>query len=165
LKARVLHPAFFTDEKVRQLSPNGKLLLQGLWLRADDEGRGVYLPKSIEGDVFPTEQVDIYALLNEVIHLELIRPYEVGGQIYYDVPNWDRWQKPRYKAQSKLPEYPGLNLAETGQSVDRDSQEQSNGSVLGLEFKKGLEDVSQRDPGSLRQFWRRQSQEQRREGG
>lgn len=106
MKTRLLHPSFFTDEKVRQLSPNAKVLLLGLWLRADDYGRAIYLPKLIEGEVFPTEQVDVFALLGEVIQMGMIRTYEVQGQQYYQVPSWEKWQNPKYRAKSPIPEPP-----------------------------------------------------------
>lgn len=170
MKPRLLHPSFFTDEKVRQLSPNAKLLLQGLWLRADDHGKAVYLPKLIEGEVFPTEQVDIYSLLNEVIGLRLIRVYEVGGQTYYDTPSWERWQNPKYKAISKLPDYPGKVGDDLEKDLDNsvpiEGQNGEKGSDrlgLGLEFKKGLEDVSPPSRENFRQFWQRKQGEQRRE--
>ena len=172
LKTRLLHPSFFTDEKVRQLSPNAKLLLQGLWLRADDYGRAIYLPKLIEGEVFPTEQVDIYSLLNEIVNQRLIRIYEVGGQVYYDVPSWEKWQNPKYKAKSPIPEYPEDIGEESGEIEDKPgTNESGNGENLapvlglGLLFEKGLEGVPEPSQGNLRQFWRRQREEQRREGG
>lgn len=147
MKARVLHPSFFTDEKVRQLSPNGKLLWQGLWCRADDHGRGVYLPKAIEGDVFPTEQVDIHALLNEIRQLGLIRTYEAGGQMYYDVPNWVKWQNPKYQAKSKLPEFRDdlEKLSdETGTIQGQVVEKQSVVSVSVSELEKVSEQVRRR---------------------
>lgn len=167
MKSRVLHPSFFTDEKVRQLSPNAKVLLLGLWLRADDYGRAIYLPKLIEGEVFPTEQVDIYALLREVVQMGLIRLYEVQGQHYYDVPSWEKWQNPKYKAKSPIPPCPGEIGDESGTSVGQVVEEIGENLapvlVSVLELEKGLEGVTPPTRDNLRQFWQRRREQQRME--
>lgn len=121
MKSRVLHPAFFTDVKVAALSPNAKVLLLGLWLSCDDYGRALYLPKLIAGEVFPLEQVDIEALLNEVIKGEFIEVYEVSGQMYYQVPSWDRWQKPKYRQKPVIPgpDRVGENSPNSGETLPK----------------------------------------------
>ena len=39
MRIRTIKPGFFTDRKVRSLKFHERLLFQGLWLMADDEGR------------------------------------------------------------------------------------------------------------------------------
>lgn len=124
MKTRLLHPSFFTDNKVAALSPNAKVLLLGLWLRCDDYGRALYLPKLIAGEVFPLEQVDIQSLLNEVLGAGFIHTYEVEGQMFYHVPNWDKHQTPKYKKKSVIPSPPepleqfGENYSEGGEGLE-----------------------------------------------
>lgn len=118
MKTRLLHPEFFTDAKVQALSPNAKVLLLGLWVGCDDYGRGNYYPKQIEAAVFPVEAVDIESLLAEVVESGFIRVYSVGNQSYYEVPTWERWQSPKYKAKSKIP-LPGEVGPNSGTSTDQ----------------------------------------------
>jgi hypothetical protein len=101
-----VRPEFFTDVKMSQLSPLARLLYVGLWCYADDEGRGEYLPKLIEGSVFPHCQVDVRALLAELIELGRVRTYEVDGQQYFYIPRFEDYQKPNRKYESKLPKPP-----------------------------------------------------------
>ncbi len=121
MKTRLLHPSFFTDNKVAALSPNAKVLLLGLWLRCDDYGRALYLPKLIAGEVFPLEQVDIESLLNEVIGGQFIEVYEVAEQMFYQVPSWERWQKPKYQGKTTIPAPPtGLDVI--GETYSNDGE-------------------------------------------
>lgn len=116
MKTRLLHPEFFTDAKVCALSAYARVLLVGLWLRCDDHGRAHYLPKQIEGEVFPREQVAIDELLGEIRKAGLIRVYKVDGQAYFVVPSWEKWQKPKYKADSKIPPPPTRKASQIGET-------------------------------------------------
>lgn len=88
MKIRSLRPAFFADTKMAQLTPYARILYMGLWCIADDEGRGRYLPKQIEGEVFPHEQVDIRGFLGELITAGRIVVYEAGGEPYFHIPTF-----------------------------------------------------------------------------
>src|SRR3990167_8884451 len=138
VKTRLLHPSFFTDVKVAGLSPNAKVLLLGLWLRCDDYGRALYLPKLIAGEVFPLEQVDIESLLNEVLTGGFIHTYEVSGEMFYHVPNWEKHQKPKYRKNSTIPPPPdrleqvGTDWAELDENVPKPSPVFGSESVFEL---------------------------------
>ena len=50
-RARNLKPSFFTNDKLAELHPLGRLLFAGLWTIADREGRLEDRPKRIKTDV------------------------------------------------------------------------------------------------------------------
>jgi hypothetical protein len=106
MKIRSLHPEFFTDPTVAELSYPARILFAGLWCRSDDYGRGRWLPKAIEGDVFPRDDVDILALLGELVDLDLIRVYRARGDEFYSIPSWEKYQSPKYRAKTSIPEPP-----------------------------------------------------------
>lgn len=106
MKIRSMRPEFFSDTLMAALSPMARLLYIGLWCIADDEGRGRYLPKQIEGEVFPNEQVDIHALLTELLSTARIVTYQHGGELYFHIPNFTKYQKPNRTYPSRLPAPP-----------------------------------------------------------
>lgn len=106
MKIRSVRPEFFSDTRMASLSSAARILYIGLWCIADDEGRGRYLPKQIEGEVFPNEQVDIVGLLAELLDSERIVPYQVGEEVYFHIPKFAVYQKPNRMFPSRLPEPP-----------------------------------------------------------
>ncbi|KKK49021.1 hypothetical protein LCGC14_3139290, partial [marine sediment metagenome] len=107
MKIRSLHPGFFSDHKITSLPYEARILFAGLWCRSDDYGRGKYLPKSIEGDVFPVDTVNIVELLLALENVGLIRLYDVDDEKFYEVSNWDSYQSPKYKSKNKMPDPEG----------------------------------------------------------
>lgn len=106
MKIRSVKPEFFTDVRMAELSPLARLLYMGLWCIADDAGRGRYLPKLIEGEVFPHDQVDIYALLKELLDTQRIVTYANGKETLFHIPTFDLHQHPNRTVASKLPAPP-----------------------------------------------------------
>lgn len=104
MKIRSIHPDFFSDARICEMSMAARLLFQGLWLIADDYGRGRWLPKKIEGMVFPRDHIDVDSLLNEIIKHEMIRLYTDGTEDFYEVRNWERYQSPKYRAKTTIPD-------------------------------------------------------------
>lgn len=106
MKIRSVKPEFFTDVRMAELSPLARLLYMGLWCIADDAGRGRYLPKLIEGEVFPHDQVDIYALLAELLDTQRIVTYANGKETLFHIPTFDLHQHPNRTVTSRLPAPP-----------------------------------------------------------
>lgn len=96
----------------------------GCFTTADDEGRRKATPASIRADIFPLDDIplaDVGKLRDEVAASGLIRVYsgrEPGqsgpdsGPIL-DIPNWARFQKPKYVKKSIFPPY-SASLGQTG---------------------------------------------------
>jgi hypothetical protein len=103
MKIRSVRPEFFSDSTIARLSPWARLLYVGLWCYVDDEGRGQYLPKAIEGAIFPFDDVDIKALLTELEEYGRIVRYAADGEEYFHIPTFETYQKPNRKYESRLP--------------------------------------------------------------
>jgi hypothetical protein len=106
VKIRSVRPEFFTDVRMAQLSFGARLLYVGLWSYVDDEGRGEFLPKRIEGEVFPNESVDFAGLWSELERMGRVVVYVVGEQSYFHIPTFSAYQKPNRVYASRLPAQP-----------------------------------------------------------
>ena len=66
-KIRALHPDFFTDDAVVECSPLARLLFEGLWCYACDNGHVEDRPTQLKLRILPADDCDIEALLAELI--------------------------------------------------------------------------------------------------
>lgn len=104
-RQRILHPDFWTDERVVQACPLGRLLFQGLWGLADREGRLEDKPISIKMRVLPADSCNVDELLTDLATLGLIQRYEVDGSGYIAITNFLKYQKPHPReTASEFPE-------------------------------------------------------------
>lgn len=104
MKIRSIRPEFFADPTMAELSHEARLLYIGLWCYVDDDGRGEWLPKQIDGLIFPMEDVDIHALLEQLVSSARIVRYTDGDRDYFHIPTFTEYQKPNRKYDSKLPD-------------------------------------------------------------
>ena len=104
MKIRSVRPEFFADPTMAELSHAARLLYVGLWCIADDDGRGEWLPKQIDGQVFPLESVDIHALLEQLVSSARVVRYTDGNRQYFYIPTFTEYQRPNRKYDSKLPD-------------------------------------------------------------
>lgn len=107
-RSRNIKPAFFLNEELAEISPEGRLLFIGLWCLADREGRLEDRPKKIKAEIFPYENFDVDALLNELMSRHFIKRYCLGNAKdmprYIQVTNFTRHQNPHPReAQSIIP--------------------------------------------------------------
>lgn len=105
-RIRSVRPETWSDPVFCALTAEARLLYIALWNYCDDQGRGRFLPKSIEGFAFPRETVDVDGLLGELVGAGRIRVYESNGEEFFFVPKWGRHQKPNRPTPSNLPEPP-----------------------------------------------------------
>jgi hypothetical protein len=80
MRARLLKPGLFLNERLAEVSPLGRLLFPALWCLADREGRLEDRPKRIKAEALPYDNADISALLDELEAGGFIRRYEVDEQ-------------------------------------------------------------------------------------
>jgi hypothetical protein len=92
-RIRTVKPEFWVDEKVVELTFGARLLFIGLWSFADDQGYVDYSPKRIRMQVFPGDQVDIEALIGELLAAGVVRAYESPVGPVLHVANWARHQR------------------------------------------------------------------------
>jgi hypothetical protein len=106
-RARNIKPGFFTNEDLVELDFATRLLFAGLWTVADREGRLQDRPKKIKIDVFPADNLDIDAMLQQLHNAKFIQRYEVDGEKFIQISSWDKHQNPHHT--EKASEIPGPN--------------------------------------------------------
>ena len=90
-RRRQIPPEFYQDETIASASPLARLLLSGLWCLADREGRLVYAPKVIQGELFPFEKdINIVSLLMELEECGLISRYTLTPRNSQELPGTPR---------------------------------------------------------------------------
>lgn len=121
MRVRIIRPAFFDDETMADLSPHARLLILGLWCLADRAGRLDDRPRYIRAKVFPYEcDLDVEALLSELEQNQLIIRYEINGERFIQVTNFDAYQAPNLREpESVIPPPPSTPIPEpTDASTD-----------------------------------------------
>ena len=109
-RIRTLKPGFFRSEDVAVLSYRARLTWQGLWIVADDYGRCKDNVRLLKADLWALED-DVTAAEVEKDLVELaergrIVRYEVGGERFLAVTNWDVHQWIKSKTDSVIPAPP-----------------------------------------------------------
>jgi len=105
VRVRLLHPGFFKNEQLATLPFAARLLYAGLWGVADREGRLEDRPPRLKVELFPYDDIDVHALLDELACAGFIRRYEVDGWRLIYLPTFRQHQKPHLREQaSKLPD-------------------------------------------------------------
>ncbi len=94
-RIRSIHPGFFTDEDLVQVSRDARLLFLGLGVEADDKGIFEWKLTTIKMRLFPADHVDIDTLLAELVSIDAVAGYEVEGRKYGAIRNFRRFQRPK----------------------------------------------------------------------
>lgn len=97
-RIRSVHPELFTDEQFCSLSPHARLLSIGIWTQCDDHGIFEWKPFNMKIVLAPVDNVDIAALLQDLIRAGRIKPFDVDGKAYGAVRNFCRYQRPKKPA-------------------------------------------------------------------
>ncbi len=88
---RCLPTRFFKDADIMNVSKEGQLILVGLVLLADDEGRELAHPRLLSREIdYPPEQIE--AALQELVENDLVLLYQAGKHRYYSLTRWNQWQ-------------------------------------------------------------------------
>jgi hypothetical protein len=88
---RCLPTRFFKDADIMNVSKDGQLILVGLVLLADDEGRELAHPRLLSREIdYPPEQIE--AALQELVENDLVVLYQAGKHCYYSLTRWSQWQ-------------------------------------------------------------------------
>lgn len=94
MRARSIKPGFFKNEDLAELPFATRILFTGLWCMADREGRMEDRPKRIKADVFPYDDVDVNAALNDLEKAGFITRYSHGETSYIQVLAFAKHQNP-----------------------------------------------------------------------
>lgn len=109
-RKRMLSPDIWESESFSSLSDLAKILFIGLISLSDDEGRGKANPSYIKSMLFPYDEnrrvADVKSALSEIARCMSTQFYNVNGNEYYCLTNWEKWQKIDKPSKSKLPAPP-----------------------------------------------------------
>lgn len=94
-RIRSIHPGFFTDEDLAQVSIAARLLFIGLWVEADDKGVFEWKPLTLKMRLFPADNIDIDTVLTELASVDAVSSYELEGRKFGVVRNFRKFQRPK----------------------------------------------------------------------
>ncbi|GBR70964.1 hypothetical protein [Gluconobacter kanchanaburiensis] len=92
-RIRSIHPGLWTDEAFATLSMAARVLIMGIWNHADDGGGFEWKPLTLKMRIFPADNVDVAALLEELSSSNLILEYDEDGKRFGAVRNFGKWQR------------------------------------------------------------------------
>ena len=94
-RIRSVHPGLFTDEAFVSVSMAARVLLPGIWTEADDHGVFEWKPRTLKMKIFPADNVDVDALLAELIAADAVQMFTCDGKEYGAVRNFGKYQRPK----------------------------------------------------------------------
>lgn len=100
-RIRSLKPEFFTSEQIVSVSIPARMLFQGMWVFGDDDGYIAASPVQLKMKVFPADDVNVTALLDELEEAALIERLHVDQGEVLRVPSFLNHQSPKYPTPTK----------------------------------------------------------------
>lgn len=127
-RIRTIKPTFWSDEKIATLPRAIRLTFLGIIsAMADDQGRCRANPRLVCAAVYPLDEdmtpAEMSVHLDMLAESSLVGLYEVSGEQYLYIVNWDKHQKINRPTDSQLPS-PPKRKAQARQTV------QPEGSVI-----------------------------------
>lgn len=99
-----MKPEWLEDELLALASAEARVLSIALMLLADDYGNGRANPILLGGQVFPGKLPEVAAkALDELRVLRFVELYEVDGQRYFAIRNWDKHQRVDKPGKNRVP--------------------------------------------------------------
>ncbi|MBF0858181.1 hypothetical protein HKD24_03005 [Gluconobacter sp. LMG 31484] len=92
-RIRSIHPGLWTDEAFATLSMAARVLIMGIWNHADDGGGFEWKPLTLKMRIFPADNVDVSALLEELSNSNIVLEYDEDGKRFGAVRNFGKWQR------------------------------------------------------------------------
>lgn len=137
MRSRNIKPGIYKNEQLVECSFPARWLFPGLWCLADCEGRLENRPKRIKMEIFPGDNVDIEALLQELESQGLIMMYGAEAtsarQPYIWIPKFTKHQTPHInerKSGSKIPPHPDDQGTSSLNDSEQDSDSNETGTML-----------------------------------
>lgn len=94
-RIRSIHPGLTSDEAYMSMSITVKAAWTPLWMQCDDHGIFEWKPIVLKALIFPADNVDFAAVLEELVQLDCVRRIEIGGRPHGLVRNFARYQRPK----------------------------------------------------------------------
>ena len=108
-RKRQISPEFWHDPKINKLCRDARLMFIGLVSNANDYGKLRGTPSTIRSKVFPEDDIKIEQIeewLNGLSALKLILRYNIGGENYVYIVNWNKHQSVSHPQKDEFPEPP-----------------------------------------------------------
>lgn len=103
-RTRLIKPSFYKNEDLAKCDLAARILFSGLWCLADREGKLEDRPQRIKIEVLPYDNVDVTALLQQLVDLNFITRYQVGDEKIILINKFSEHQHPhKTEAPSTLP--------------------------------------------------------------
>lgn len=122
-RRRMLDPDFWSDGRVKHLTPIERLFFLGIVSHADDEGRIQANPAFLRSIIFPYDDFTLDQIAEMRTHILETNPnvllYTNSEEEYIYFKKWSRYQKPSHPQPSKLPK--PLELQESVQEPIQES--------------------------------------------
>jgi hypothetical protein len=118
-RIRTLKPTRFTSRSLAKCPRDARTTFEGMWCEADDHGRGIADARLLKGAIWPLD--DDITFLHVSAHVDVlaatnhIRLYEVDGETYYEVVNWEKHQAAAYRRGE--PKYPPFSAGQPLESL------------------------------------------------
>lgn len=104
MRARNIKPGFWKNEDLVELPFEHRLLFVGLWMLADREGRLEDRPKRVKMELFPCDNVNVEAGLEDLTSMGLLERYEYQGVKVIVISKFLEHQSPHHsEKRSELP--------------------------------------------------------------
>lgn len=133
-RIRTIKPEFFRNRKLflaeRTCGLPLRVAFAGLFTVADREGRFRWIPDELKLDCLPYDDLDFSAVLDQLVTLDAVRPYQVDGRHYGYIPSWHDHQAIQTReSASKLPEPLGtcIHVHAQGEGKGRELEREGKG--------------------------------------
>lgn len=143
MRARNIKPGFWKNEDLVEVPFEYRLLFIGLWMLADREGRLEDRPKRIKMELFPADNVDVKAGLDELCRLGLLERYEAEGVNVLLITKFGEHQSPHHS--EKRSELPGKASQTTEQATENVSAEQVESEANSGDSTEAVSEVHETD--------------------
>lgn len=94
-RIRSTHPEQWTDDQFVTCSPHARLLALGIRNEADDNGIFEWNPIKLKMRLLPADNVDIEALLQELLATNQVIQFEAEGRKFGLIRSFQRYQRPK----------------------------------------------------------------------
>lgn len=94
-RIRSIHPGLTSDESYMSMTMTTKASWTPLWMQCDDHGIFEWKPIVLKALIFPADNVDFGAVLEELERLDCVRRLEIAGKQYGVIRNFAKYQRPK----------------------------------------------------------------------
>jgi hypothetical protein len=102
-RIRSIKPEWLEDERLVMLKPGARTLSVALLVLADDQGRGRFVPTVMAARIFPGNPGIFPGSFWDLASVGFVRVYEVDGQRYWEIRNWEKHQRVDKPAKPRVP--------------------------------------------------------------